>query len=112
MTDSESSLSQSPAYVISSISSAVLNKKETFNDTQLPTPTYENVDPNSGFPVAPHSEIVVTSEWTGRQPERAALPLVGIHAHRMATPHFTGSVVQPAEYKTPMPMLTTKQIKF
>ena len=34
---------------------------------------------------SPHGEIVVTSEWTGRQPERAALPLAGIHAHGVLT---------------------------
>ena len=112
-----SSLLQSPDYVISSITSVVLNNIKECNalsyDSPLATPTYENMDPSSGFPVAPHrGEPIVRSDWTTRgmeQPERAILPLARIHVTEKTNPHTAAPVVESAEYEEPVVTLTRGQ---
>ena len=116
--DDDSNPLRSPDYVISSISSVVLdNAKKTFNvhshnsPGPLATPTYENVDPSSGFPVAPHGELIVRSEWTSRgreQPERATLPLAGVQ-QRVSTRQSAAPVIELAEYEEPVATLTRGQ---
>ena len=121
--DSTSLQVQSPDYVISSISSVVLeNIKKTsnvhrFEPPTVTTPEYENVDPVSGVPVTPHRQPIVRSEWTTRsrardteQPERATLPFAGVHVQQRASnSHAATPVIEPAEYEEPVATLTRGQ---
>lgn len=121
--DSTSLQVQSPDYVISSISSVVLeNIKKTsnvhrFESPTATTPEYENVDPVSGVPVTPHRQPIVRSEWTTRsrardteQLERATLPLAGVRVQqRTSNSHAAAPVIEPAEYEEPVATLTRGQ---
>ncbi len=112
---------QSPDYVISSITSVVVeNAKKTsnvhrFDPPTATTPEYENVDPVSGIPVTPHGQpIIVRSKWTTRsteQPERATLPLAKacVQQRRVSNPKSVATVSEPADYEEPVATLTRGQ---
>ena len=113
--DNDSNPLQSPDYVISSITSVVLDnakKNLMFNvhshNSPLATPTYENVDPASGVPMTPHGQPIVRTKWTTggtEQPERATLPLAGVQ-QRVSNRQSVAPVVEPAEYEEPVATLT------